>query len=163
MAAGDEWQSWFDRHGAALVLLARQFVGSRADAEDVVQDAFVRFWRSRERVNDPAAFVFACVRRCALDWQRSQQRQGQREEAAARPESMFVAGMEQDERRNAIEAALHELPLEQAEVVVMKIWGRLSFQQIAEALDLSVNTAASRYRYAIEKLREALTKEMSYE
>ena len=69
MAAGEDWQIWFDQHGAALVLLARQFVGSRADAEDVVQEAFVRFWRTRERVNDPAAFVFACVRRCALDWQ----------------------------------------------------------------------------------------------
>src|SRR5438128_9336668 len=124
MGGSDDWETWFERHGAALVLLARQFVDSRADAEYIVQEAFVRFWRSRERVNDSAAFVFSCVRRCALDWQRSKQRQGQREEAAARPESLFVASVEQDERRSAIEAALRELPLEQAEVVVMKIWGR---------------------------------------
>lgn len=163
MPAADDWQTWFDRHGAALVLLARQFVNSRADAEDIVQEAFVRFWRSRERVTDPAAFVFTCVRRCALDWQRSRRRQNNREQQTARPESLFVTPDEQDERRNAIEAALRELPLEQAEVVVMKIWGRLSFPQIAETLDLSVNTAASRYRYAIEKLRQVLAEELSYE
>ncbi len=44
--ARDEWVTWFDRHGAALILLARSWVPNRADAEDVVQDAFVRFWRS---------------------------------------------------------------------------------------------------------------------
>src|SRR5689334_8970497 len=137
MTPGDDWQTWFDRHGAALVLLARQFVNSHSDAEDIVQEAFVRFWRSRERVAEPAAFVFACVRRCALDWQRSRRRQDKREEQAARPESLFVALNEQDERHAAIEAALRELPLEQAEVVVMKIWGRLSFPQIAQAIDVS--------------------------
>jgi RNA polymerase sigma-70 factor, ECF subfamily len=163
MPAADDWQTWFDQHGSALVLLARQFVSSRADAEDIVQEAFVRFWRSRERVTDPAAFVFTCVRRCALDWQRTRRRQDKRDEQAARPESMFVTPGEQDERLGAIEAALRELPLEQAEVVVMKIWGRLSFLQVANALDLSVNTAASRYRYAIEKLRKMLAEELSYE
>jgi RNA polymerase sigma-70 factor (ECF subfamily) len=163
MPAADDWQTWFDRHGAALVLLARQFVNSHSDAEDIVQEAFVRFWRSRDRVAEPAAFVFACVRRCAFDWQRSRRRQGKREEQAARPESLFVAPGEHDERHSAIEAALRELPLEQAEVVVMKIWGRLSFPQIAQAIDVSPNTAASRYRYAIEKLRTALAEEYSVE
>ena len=115
MAAGDDWQTWFDRHGAALLLLARQFVSSRADAEDVVQEAFVRFWRSRDRVSDPAAFVFSCVRRCALDWQRSRQRQTLREERMARPEAepLFAAALD-NERRAAIEIALRELPAEQS-------------------------------------------------
>jgi RNA polymerase sigma-70 factor (ECF subfamily) len=164
MADADDWQTWFDRHGAALVLLARQFVGSKADAEDVVQEAFVRFWRSRERVNDPAAFVFSCVRRCALDWQRSRQRQTQREEQAARPEAEpLFAVVEDNERRAAIEIALRDLPADQAEVLVLKVWGELTFSQIAVALETSPNTAASRYRYALAKLREALAEEPTYE
>ena len=72
---------------------------------------------------------------------------------------MFAGPLEQAERRNAISAALGELPDEQREVVVMKIWGRLSFPQIAEALEISPNTAASRYRYALAKLREQLAGE----
>ena len=157
----DQWTVWLDRHGAALVLLARQWVPSRADAEDVVQEAFVRFWRSRHRAADPAAYLYACVKHCALDWQRSRKRQSRREEAAARPEAetFFAGPLEQDERRVAIEAALRSLPESQREVLVMKIWGGLSFPQIAEALRISANTAASRYRYALAKLREQLAEE----
>jgi RNA polymerase sigma-70 factor, ECF subfamily len=157
----DEWAAWLDRHGAALVLLARQRVASRADAEDVVQDAFVRFWRSRHRADDPVAYLYACVRSCALDWRRSRARRTRREHVAARPESeaWFEGPPEQDERRAAIEAVLLGLPEAQREVLVMKVWGGLSFPQIAGALRISANTAASRYRYALAKLRERLAEE----
>src|SRR5262245_29600558 len=157
----DEWSVWLDRHGPALVLLARQWSTCRADAEDIVQEAFVRFWRSRERVEDPAAFLFACVKHCALDSRRVRGRQLRREGAIARPEAepLFAPSLEQDERRTAIESALRELPDSQAEVLVMKVWGGLTFQQIATALEISANTAASRYRYALARLREHLAEE----
>jgi RNA polymerase sigma-70 factor (ECF subfamily) len=162
MAGGSEqWTVWLDEHGAALVLLARQWVASHADAEDVVQEAFVRFWRCRQRAADPAAYLYACVKHCALDWQRGRQRQSRREEAAARPESdtWFAGPLEQEERRAAIAAALGQLPENQREVLVMKIWGGLSFPQIAAALRISANTAASRYRYALARLRGQLAEE----
>jgi RNA polymerase sigma-70 factor (ECF subfamily) len=164
MDPGDDWKNWFDRHGAALLLLARQFVSSGADAEDIVQEAFVRFWRSRQRVTDPAGFVFACVRNCALDCQRSQRRQVDREQHAARAEAepQFCRA-EDNERRAAIETALRELPSEQSAVLVMKIWGGLTFAQIAAALEIPPNTATSRYRYALARLREALAKEPTYD
>lgn len=162
MAGGpEEWETWLDRHGAALVLLARQHVASRADAEDVVQDAFVRFWRSRHRANDPTAYLYTCVRHCALNWQRSRARRSRREEIAARPEAeaTLTGPLSQEERRQAIEGELRNLPESQREVLVMKVWGSLSFLQIAEALQIPVNTAASRYRYALAKLRERLAEE----
>ena len=163
--AGDpeEWADWLDRHGAALVLLARQRVASRADAEDVVQEAFIRFWRARGRAIDPVAFLYTCVSRCALDWQRTRGRRSRREQLAARPEAdpYFAGATDQDERRAAVEALLRGLPEDQREVVVMKIWGGLSFPQIAEALRISANTAASRYRYALDKLRARSTEEVS--
>src|ERR1700681_4311313 len=87
MAAGsDHWAAWLDQHGAALVLFAGQWVGSRADAEDVVQEAFVRFLRAWQRAADATAYLYACVKHCALDWQRGRNRRYRREEAAARPE-----------------------------------------------------------------------------
>jgi RNA polymerase sigma-70 factor (ECF subfamily) len=162
MADGpDHWTAWLEQHGAALVLFARQWTASRADAEDVVQEAFVRFWRAHHRVADPAAYLYACVRHCALDWQRRRQRQARREAAAARPEAepWFAGPAEQNERRTAIEAALLRLPEDQREVLVLHLWGGLSFPQIAAALDISANTVASRYRYALAKLRKQLAEE----
>jgi RNA polymerase sigma-70 factor (ECF subfamily) len=160
--SADSWAVWLDEHGAALVLLARHWVPSRADAEDVVQEAFIRFWRLRERIEEPVAYLYACVKHCALDAQRGRQRRQRREQATARPEaeSLFVRSMEHHERRMAIETALRSLPANQAEVLVMKIWGGLSFPQIAIALEISANTAASRYRYALAKLREQLATEV---
>lgn len=157
----DQWRTWFDRQGAALILLARQWVPGQADAEDVVQEAFIRFWKSRERVSEPVAYLFAGVKHCALDWLRSRQRQSRREELTARPEAeaWFGGGAIQHEVRAEMEVALRSLPEDQREVLVMKIWGGLSFPQVAEALSISPNTAASRYRYALAKLREQLAEE----
>jgi len=161
MTGGDDWTAWLDAHGPALVLFARQWVPGRADAEDVVQEAFLRFWRSRQRATDPAAYLFACVRRCGLEWLRGESRRSRREQRAARDErsdsALLVGPIEQEERRLAIEAALGQLPAEQREVVVLKIWGELRFPQIANALEIPVNTAASRYRYALARLRATLS------
>src|SRR5215212_8559243 len=115
MIDGSEWSRWLDRHGPAMLLLARQIVPVRADAEDVVQEAFVRFWTSRGRAEDPVAYLFACVRNAALDWRRSGKRRDRREQAVAsrsdRVETtLFTADVEREERRAAIEAALETLP-----------------------------------------------------
>jgi RNA polymerase sigma factor (sigma-70 family) len=157
----DQWMAWLDQHGPALVLLARQWVASRTDAEDVVQDAFIRFWRARSRVVDPVAYLFSSVKHCALDRRRSLTRQLRRDAAVARPEgaSLFAGPAEDEERHSAVAAGLRQLPENQREVLVMKIWGELSFAQIGDALQISSHTAASRYRYAVTKLREQLTEE----
>ncbi len=84
----DDWAHWLARHGPALVLFARQWVASRADAEDVVQEAFVRFWRSRDKAADPTAYLYGCVKRCALESLRGRQRRVRRETASARSELM---------------------------------------------------------------------------
>ena len=164
-AGGDgDWARWVAGHGAALVLFARQWAPDPADAEDIVQEAFVRFWRSRERARDATAYLYACVKRCAIDWTRSATSREQRNRASARPDGghLLECPAECNERRALIEAALRQLPDEQREVVVMKIWGGLTFPQIGRALDISHDTAASRYRYAIAKLRQQLAEEPSH-
>ena len=65
-----------------------------------------------------------------------------------------------DDETQELEAALQKLPSEQREVVVMKIWGELTFEEISKQLDISQNTAASRYRYALEALRKHLRKKL---
>ena len=69
----------------------------------------------------------------------------------------FKDSIEQDERSQQIEAAIQSLPDYYKEVIILKIWGDLTFEQIAETLDIPMNTAASRYRYALERLRRTLT------
>jgi RNA polymerase sigma-70 factor (ECF subfamily) len=162
----DDWTAWLRRHGPALLLLARQWVHERAAAEDVVQEAFVRFWRARQRVADPTAYLFTCAKRCALDWARGRRRRARREGPAARAEAvaagpLFACPLEQEERRSAVEAALRRLPEAQREVLVLHVWGGLSFPQVGAALSIPANTAASRYRYALARLREHLAEEVT--
>lgn len=162
MSEEPDWRDWLSRHGPALLLWARQWVPERALAEDVVQEAFVRFWKARPRATDPTAYLFACVRTCALESLRTRQRNQRRERIVARPEGdspLFEAGLLARERQQAIEQALAHLPAEQREVVVLKLWAGLSFPAIGEALGIPANTAASRYRYALERLRQYLNEE----
>jgi RNA polymerase sigma-70 factor (ECF subfamily) len=122
----------------------------------------VRFWRSPHRAEAEAHVqLFAMVRRAGLDHVRRNQRRSARETAAA-AEAETVAwfapgGLERRERELAMQQALAQLPPEQREVVVLKIWGELTFDQIARTLDISPNTAASRYRYALGALRRNLS------
>ena len=70
---------------------------------------------------------------------------------------MFETPLDGGDRRTAIESALRRLPEEQREVLALKIWGGLTFDEVASQLGLSPNTAASRYRYALEALRSELS------
>ena len=68
--------------------------------------------------------------------------------------SSFDRGLERGERRDALLQAVDRLPPEQKEVITLKIWAELTFDEIARTLDLSLNTVASRYRYALCKLKD---------
>lgn len=155
-----DWEKLINEHGPALLLYARQWAPSHADAEEAVQDGFVRLWRSEYRdLPDPLPLLYTCVKRSLFDRIRSQSRRAAREETVAleQPtECLFDSGLEDRERRELIERSLGGLPAEQREVLVMKIWGGLTFLQIAESLGIPANTAASRYRYALANLKKEL-------
>jgi RNA polymerase sigma-70 factor (ECF subfamily) len=156
----DSWQHRFQLYGPKLLLCARQWTRSSADAEDVVQEAFVRFWRHQRHLpGEPLALLVTSVRRAALDLARRESRRALREEFARAGELplAFAPPAADGERQAALEAALARLPPEQREVLVLKIWGELTFEQIAAQLELPPNTAASRYRYALAALRRELT------
>ncbi len=151
----EDWKVCFAELAPGLVLFARQFVRSIADAEDIVQDAFVRFWRKEHSIEN-RALLFATVRSVALDLLRRDARRARREANAAldleqttQPQFDFDDGSQRE-----LAAAIDRLPVEQREVLVMKIWNELTFAEIAGALEISQNTAASRYRYALAALKK---------
>ena len=161
------WEELLNEHGSALLLYARQWSNSIADAEDIVQKSFVRFWRSEyTRSENPAPYLYRIVRNTAIDLIRSRKRREIRERQVFEESDkapMFEPGLEQEERHKEIEKAIAKLPEEQREVVVMKIWGDLTFKEIAETLGIPQNTAASRYRYALDALGRQLGDNHFYE
>jgi RNA polymerase sigma-70 factor (ECF subfamily) len=153
----ENWKTCFAQLGPALLLFARRWTRCRADAEDIVQEAFVRFWR-RQHSPENRALLYATVRSTALDRLRSEQRRARREATVANDgseffESPFAAA---DESQQMLAVAVEQLPEEQREVVILKIWNELTFAEIAQVLEISQNTAASRYRYALGALKKNL-------
>jgi RNA polymerase sigma-70 factor, ECF subfamily len=153
----EDWKVCFAELAPGLVLFARQFVRSVADAEDIVQDAFVRFWRKEHSIEN-RALLYATVRSVALDLLRRDARRARREaNAALEMEQSTPPQFDLDDgSQRELAAAVDRLPVEQREVLVMKIWNELTFAEIAQALAISQNTAASRYRYALAALKRNL-------
>jgi RNA polymerase sigma-70 factor, ECF subfamily len=158
----DPWRIWLDHHGPALLLYARQFCAARSDAEDAMQDGFIKFWKTRGRAHDQTAYLFTCVRSAAIDLSRSAHRRDKH--LASTPPSeapLFESPLERDEQHQLLESALTKLPPDQREILILKIWANLTFSQIATALNLNPNTVASRYRYALEHLHQHLSPEFA--
>ena len=155
----EPWRTCYAQLAPKLLLFARQWVGSVADAEDVVQTAFVKFWRHQpEAGSEHYPLLYSAVRTSALDLIRADSRRGRREQVVATDpdEPFFDPEIERNESAGLINSALQHLPESQREVLVLRIWGELSFAEIATALGDSINTVASRYRYALDGLRRIL-------
>ncbi len=159
LAAGETaaFAQLYERFGARLYRTAMGLVGNRQDAEDCVQEVFAALVRSRQRlteVHDLPAYLFASLRRQSV---RSAERRSQQPRPLANePAAPEPPG--DDPRGDALRAALGSLNAEQREVIALKVEGKLTFEEIGRALDISPNTAASRYRYALARLVNRLRK-----
>ncbi|MFM7604382.1 MAG: RNA polymerase sigma factor [Prosthecobacter sp.] len=157
-----DWKCSFEQLAPQLLLYARQLVATKADAEDVVQIAFVRWWRRfPEGDSKHIPLLYAAVRTIALDQRRSDNRRLSREaksEIAIAGENTpsFDPRPEQRETAEIIENALKDLSKDQREVVTLHLWGGLTFKEIASISGESINTVAGRYRYALNNLQKKL-------
>jgi RNA polymerase sigma-70 factor, ECF subfamily len=149
----------YDRFADSLFRFAHTLLNSKEDAEDVVQEVFVSLVRSRAslvRVDNLRAYLFASLRNAVAQHSRrrklDQMTSLERIDEPVDSKTRSTAG----DRSFELEQVLQNLPFEQRELVALKIDGELTFAEIAEVLNISPNTAASRYRYALEKLREAM-------
>jgi RNA polymerase sigma-70 factor, ECF subfamily len=162
MAGNFGWDQWLACHASKLLLFARQQARCETDAHELVQDAIAEAWLQQADGTPPTpGLVFGLIHRRAIDLARSNNRRLNREITAQEtaPQEWFAPEIENRERARLLQEALKQLPAAQRAVVTLKIWGGLTFAEIATALDIPANTAASRYRYALEDLRK-LTKEV---
>lgn len=148
-----DWNDWLGENAGRFLLFARQQTRTSHDAEDVLQESLVESWQ-RAGGRPDAALVFATIRRRAIDLGRSNDRRSVREQESG---DLFTASSDDRETAEVLERELRRLPPDQREVLVLKFWGGLTFVEVATALDIPQGTAASRYRLALEALRDPLT------
>jgi RNA polymerase sigma-70 factor (ECF subfamily) len=149
-----------DHHSAALGLFARQWCSS---PDDVVQEAFLKLAEQERAPSDPVAWLYRVVRNRAISRGRSESRRRRHEREAATRRAPWVSDTSEDRPAIAqIDAqaaadALETLPAEDREIVVARLWGGLTFQQIGQLIGASDSAAHRRYTKAIEALKAALS------
>jgi RNA polymerase sigma-70 factor (ECF subfamily) len=157
-----DFQQLYDAHAAALFAFLLNVTRCEADSRDILQEVFLKLVRRPELldgVQNSRAFLLRLAHRQAIDGHRRRQSQAEAvERAGAERLDLFAPSTDPDENnfRDALTQALTTLPKEQRAVVHLRLWEQMTFAEIAEALGLPANTAASRYRYAIDKLQAHL-------
>lgn len=150
----EELGALYRRHAPALRLFARQW-GS--GGEDLVQDAFVQLALQSPPPDRVLPWLYCVVRNTALTANRGASRRRRREGAVRESEAWFA---NLDDQLDAQEAtrALAQLPLEQREALVARLWGGLTFEEVAQLAGCSLATAHRRYQAGLAALRERLAK-----
>jgi RNA polymerase sigma-70 factor (ECF subfamily) len=158
----NSFDAWAEGARPRLLRLVTPMLGQRAEAEDVVQETLLAVWKRRDQVEDWDAYA---ARAC---WLNALKRKGRRRDwmpledyeagLGAKP-GQVQAALPTDFEVEAweLEQAIERLPPAQQAVIRMRFYAGHSFQEIGQALQISLNTAASRARYALAALKAALS------
>jgi len=156
----------YEKYEQTMLSVATGLLGDVAAAEDVVHDIFVALAQAPGKLGLTGSlrgYLTTCVANLARDRLRARRRAAQNLDHQPANEGEVAAplsGILHDERLRHVAQALEQLPYEQREVVVLHLRGGLPFRVIARSQNVSINTAQSRYRYGIDKLRAMLNGEI---
>ncbi len=162
MPAEFQLERLYDNHAQALFAFLLNFTRDEEDTRDLLQEVFVKLACQSDALKearDERAFLLRLAHNAAIDLMRRRGARRKYHELLGRESiAQFASTNDPDEAAFRIElsAALGQLPPEQRAVVHLKLWEGLTFEQIATTLDIPPNTAASRYRYGLDKLRDLL-------
>jgi RNA polymerase sigma-70 factor (ECF subfamily) len=153
----------YDRHGRMAYSLAYRMMGEKQEAEDVVQEAFVKIWRSAGgyRVGRASVrtWILSIVRNCGIDHIRSHARRGKMQdkvEASAptsEPSEAFAEAW-RNTQQGQVREALNTLPHEQLQILELAYFSGYTHVEVAERLDLPLGTVKGRMRLGLQKLRD---------
>jgi RNA polymerase sigma-70 factor, ECF subfamily len=154
----DQLEAVFRRVGPAMHRQALAVLADGPAAEDVVQEAFLRVWRRRAKLAEPDAldgYLLQAVRNLALDTLRWRKRR--EPQASDRDPDLTVAAPGGDPlEAERVSRALLALPVDQREVVVLRVLEGRTFPEVAARTGAPLGTVHSRFRYALERLRGLL-------
>lgn len=157
----------YEKYKRDLLFLAMALLNDASAAEDVVQDVFVSFVEAIDSfrlTGSLKGYLLTCAANCARNKNKAGRGHTSLEEnlqeepvgsdADDLPESIIC-----NEQLQRLSEAMAQLPYEQREVVILHLHAAMTFEAIAHAQDISVNTTKSRYRYGLDKLRLILNHE----
>ncbi len=156
MAQQDWVEEVYRRHRRSLYLTAWNVLRCSSLAEDAIHSAFLRLTEARVSPTDPKLYVFRAVRNAAIDLARARGRRQEESLSVGDEVRSFAMPTVENDCIAAAESALLQLDEPSREVVELHLHGRLTFQEIAEVCCEPLQTVASRYRRALEKLRRLL-------
>lgn len=145
----------YDAHGASLYRYALMLLADPALAEDVIQQVFAAILRRPPELEQETHYLRRAVRNECYSHLRRRQTDAQGDPDRALLEPAAGAGVSEDDRIG-LERAITALSPEQREVIHLHVFDGMTFQEIADAADLSINTISARYRYALARLRQLL-------
>jgi RNA polymerase sigma-70 factor (ECF subfamily) len=143
----------YDAKAAELILYGRALGLSHGEAEDVVQETFLALLQIPHAPAKAEHYCVRSYRNRALNYRRSMWRRLTREWESAR---WFEKQPDESPEERAAMRCLAELPVDQREVIVLKVWHDCTFEEIGGLLEISPNTAAGRYRYGLAKMKSKL-------
>jgi len=147
------FEGFYEAKAASLILYGRALGLGHGEAEDVLQETFLALMQKSELPREPEHYCLRTFRNRALNYKRSLWRRLTRELESQR---WFEKVADESPAERAAMAQLAALPVEQREVIVLKIWNQCTFEEIGALLDISPNTAAGRYRYGLQKMKSQL-------
>ena len=151
---GYEHSNWLEKFyeakAAGLILYGRALGLSHGEAEDVLQETFLALTQRPQIPSQPENYCLRSFRNRVFNYKRSLWRRLTRELEAQR---WFEKSPGESPEERAAMRCLAELPVEQREVIVLKIWNQLTFEEIGGLLEISPNTVAGRYRYGLQKMK----------
>ena len=148
--------TWFGQYGGALVLYARQWL-SPDQAEDAVQEVFLRLCEPHPPIAGIRNWLFAAVRNTAIDRLRGRRRLADRHARAARGAAAWFEERTEDVLDGrAVQQALERLPAGEREIIVLRVWGGLTFADSAALTGEPISTLSSRYQAGLATLRKQM-------
>jgi RNA polymerase sigma-70 factor, ECF subfamily len=146
-------EALYDAKGAELILYGRALGLGHGEAEDVLQETFLALMKMPMAPAKPEHYCVRSFRNRALNYRRSLWRRLTREWESLR---WFERTPDETSEEREAMRCLAELPVEQREVIVLKVWHGCTFEEIGGLLEASPNTIAGRYRYGLQKLKSKL-------